>query len=150
MALEDLEGLVEGRGGGDPGGTAEAKDGTNEGFVGMEYCGRIQAPGSAAEEFQETEAVVSFGLDGAEVRSPREVTVEGEAEVLQGGGEADGAVMDGEVKVREPEGRGGTTYEDRLGFGRIDGEEPLVAPGGKGVKVGLEEVLGPCKGGGNG
>lgn len=49
--------------------------------------------------------------------------------------------MKGEVKVMEPERRSGSTYENRLGFSRIDGEEPLVTPGGKGVKVGLEEVL---------
>lgn len=79
VALEDLEGLVEGRGGGDPCGTAEAEDGTDERFVRMEDGGGIQAPGLATEEFQEAEAVVSFGLDGAEVWGPGEVAVEGEA-----------------------------------------------------------------------
>lgn len=78
------------------------------------------------------------------------MSVEGEAQILNGVSVADGTVVEGDVEIGDAEGAGGTTYNDRLGFVRVDGEEPPVAPCGERGEVRLEQNLGSGKGGGKG
>ena len=89
---------------------------------------------------------MGFGLDRAEMWDPGEVAVNGEAKVGEGRGEADRTGTDGKGEIEEPEGASGTTYDDCLGLGRIDFQEPLVTPSSKKVKVILEKTLGPLEG----
>lgn len=54
--------------------------------------------------------------------------------------------MNGEVKIVETEASGGAAYNYCLSFGRVDGEEPLVTPGGELIEMELEGTLGFLKG----